>query len=729
MVWVLGPRETPAAIKHLLVNNHLPAAILSDFLVPADMSATVSPSRPDRLRATLDRVRGELLAERNAEGHWVGELASSALSTATAISAMTAVIKFAPAERKVDETFDEPTLRKLIRCGVEYLRGQQKQDGGFGDTDRSHSNIATSYLVLAASTLSDSIGEGALDPHDVERLNRYLDQAGRIEGLRRRYGKDKTFVVPIMNNMAIAGLISWDEVPALPFEAAVFPQSMYRFLQMPVVSYAIPALVAIGQARHFLGRRAWFPIRMVRAMSVGKTLRVLRRMQPESGGYLEATPLTAFVVMSLAATGRCDLSVVKDGLRFLDDSMRADGSWPIDTNLATWVTSLSIHALACDPQDDGSWYSDSLAEWHLGCQHKRRHPFTSAEPGGWGWTDLSGAVPDSDDTPAAILALAQMRSFADAGLRGRMDQAVDHGVRWLLRLQNRNGGWPTFCRGWGKLPFDRSSTDLTAHAIRAIAARMGQLQTEALGRRGAGTAEKSMVRACETATKRGQRFLRQQQTSAGGWLPLWFGNQDREDETNPVYGTAKVLIADCPDAAQEARAVDYLLRLQNQDGGWGGGESVVDKLREVVKRGERGVLESARGAEIPSLAISSFGDDLRSSVEETALAVEALATFGLRRRSAVGGEAGSSPRSGSQTSSEFLEFSELPEGVGKAIREGTEFLIASVEGNRHHFAWPIGFYFAKLWYHEQLYPLIFTVAALGKVLRLLESEHETDWPG
>ena len=30
---------------------------------------------------------------------------------------------------------------------------------------------------------------------------------------------------------------------------------------------------------------------------------------------------------------------------------------------------------------------------------------------------------------------------------------------------------------------------------------------------------------------------------------------------------------------------------------------------------------------------------------------------------------------------------------------------------------PIGFYFAKLWYFEKLYPLIFTVAALGRATR------------
>ena len=438
-----------------------------------DTSVVTTPQ--ERLRAeartALDRVRRELLDQRVDRGHWEGQLASSALSTATAISSLSAVLIHR--ERESLDDAGAGHLRAMIRGGMDYLRQQQNEDGGFGDTDLSHSNIATSYLVLAASTLANKVGEEGLESTAADRLGTYLDRAGRLDGLRKRYGKDKTFVVPIMNNLAIAGLISWDDVDALPFEAAVFPQSMYRFLQMPVVSYAIPALVAIGQARHFLGRRALLPIRLVRAASIKRTLAVLERMQPQSGGYLEATPLTSFVVMSLAATGRCELAVVERGLRFLADSYREDGSWPIDTNLATWVTSLSIHALACDPADRGEWCSDELVDWHLGCQHLVRHPFTGAEPGGWGWTNLTGAVPDSDDTPAAILALQQMSRYvdskSDSPRAAQMASAMNHGRAWLLKLQNRNGGWPTFCRGWGKLPFDRSSTDLTAHALRALA--------------------------------------------------------------------------------------------------------------------------------------------------------------------------------------------------------------------------------------------------------------------
>ena len=39
---------------------------------------------------------------------------------------------------------------------------------------------------------------------------------------------------------------------------------------------------------------------------------------------------------------------------------------------------------------------------------------------------------------------------------------------------------------------------------------------------------------------------------------------------------------------------------------------------------------------------------------------------------------------------------------------------AKVEAGGLHSPTPIGFYFAKLWYFEKLYPIIFSVAALGR---------------
>jgi hypothetical protein len=54
-----------------------------------------------------------------------------------------------------------------------------------------------------------------------------------------------------------------------------------------------------------------------------------------------------------------------------------------------------------------------------------------------------------------------------------------------------------------------------------------------------------------------------------------------------------------------------------------------------------------------------------------------------------------------------------------AIEEGLGWLTAAVVQKRHRQPAPIGFYFAKLWYHERLYPLTFTVAALGQAIRQL----------
>ena len=41
-----------------------------------------------RLDAALTTARAALLAERNADGHWEGELSSSALSTAVAVATL-----------------------------------------------------------------------------------------------------------------------------------------------------------------------------------------------------------------------------------------------------------------------------------------------------------------------------------------------------------------------------------------------------------------------------------------------------------------------------------------------------------------------------------------------------------------------------------------------------------------------------------------------------------------
>ncbi|HZT81647.1 MAG TPA: squalene--hopene cyclase, partial [Gemmataceae bacterium] len=405
---------------------------------------------PERLASAYRTALAALLAERTPEGHWVGELSTSALSTATAVSALALVDR----QRHAD----------LIAGGLAWLAANQNADGGWGDTTRSLSNISTSMLCRAAFHLCGADGRYPGTLHRVESwlAERYGGTPEQLaEAVRARYGKDRTFSVPILMTCALAGLVSWKEVPPLPFELACFPQSWFRFLRLPVVSYALPALIAIGQAI-YCHRPPWNPAtRLIRSLSRDRSLRVLEAIQPSSGGFLEATPLTSFVTMSLASIGLAEHPVARKAVEFLVKSVRPDGSWPIDTNLATWVTTLSINALAAAGELDSLDRRVEVRDWLLRQQYKERHPYTGADPGGWAWTDLPGGVPDGDDTPGALVALYHLDAACSP--------AFHDGFLWLWGLQNADGGMPTFCRGWGHLPFDRSGCDLTAHTLRAIA--------------------------------------------------------------------------------------------------------------------------------------------------------------------------------------------------------------------------------------------------------------------
>ncbi|HEX3313772.1 MAG TPA: prenyltransferase/squalene oxidase repeat-containing protein [Gemmataceae bacterium] len=579
-----------------------------------------------RLDAAFATAHGRLLAERNPAGHWTGELAVSALSTATAIGAFSL-------------STPSPGDAPLIAGGIRWLAQRQNDDGGWGDTDRSISNISTTMLVRAAFHLA---GADSAHGPTLRRSIAYLDArcgAGvrnHAAGIRARYGKDQTFSVPILTTCALAGLVDWNEVARLPFELACFPQAWFRYLQLPVVSYALPALIALGQAIH-QHRPPWNPVtRTVRHFSRGRSLRVLENIQPTSGGFLEAIPLTSFVVMSLASIGQSSHPVVVRGLDFLQTAVRPCGGWPIDTNLGTWLTTLSINALAAAGELDVLDRRAELRAWLLAQQGQVRHPYTGAEPGAWAWTDLSGGVPDADDTAGALLCLSH--------LDARGGPAIEAGIRWLARLQNRDHGWPTFCRGWGHLPFDRSGADLTAHALRALAAWLC---------RNEGTSflqgDHPLVR---RSIRPGLEYLQRTQRADGSWLPLWFGSQFAPDDDNPTYGTARVLLAysdlgvfNCEPAR---RGLDWLRSAQNADGSWGGATGVA------------------------------------GSIEETSLALETILAV--------------DPKSA-------------------AVGRGLAWLTDAIEAGRLDSPAPIGFYFAKLWYYERLYPIIFSVAALGRARR------------
>jgi squalene-hopene/tetraprenyl-beta-curcumene cyclase len=618
------------------------------FMTPSarkSLSEYEQPVTQERLAAAYFKARSCLLAQQSHEGFWTGELASSSLSTATAICALALV--------------DRIRFSALITGGIRWLLDHQHGDGGWGDTVSSFSNISTTMLCRAALTLGKDDLSERID-ESLRRAERYLEgvAGGRepqmlAQAIRARYGKDRTFSVPILSCCALAGLIEWSEAPPLPFELACLPASAYKWINLPVVSYALPALIALGIVQ-FSRRGSRNPVlRAIRQAAVPGALRKLEAIQPVNGGFLEATPLVSFVTMSLAGAGRAAHPVAQKGIDFLAKAVRPDGSWPIDTNLSTWVTTLSINALSEAGESFGQ-LAGPLRRWLLDQQYRSVHPFTSAAPGGWGWTPLPGAVPDADDTAGALIALRNL------GVTAESTGAAIAGLEWLLDLQNRDGGWPTFCRGWGHLPFDRSSADITAHALRALHSWKDVAHNPASAARGREVGKGDLPQRLQRSSRLGLRFLDDIQRPDGSWLPLWFGNQHSPNDENPVYGTARVLTAyrdlELRDSEAAQRGYRWLIACQCEDGGWGGSPGVPP------------------------------------SVEETALAVDALINCGD-----VGGS-------------------------DEALARGIHWLVERVEDGSFLNASPIGFYFAKLWYFERLYPLIFTAGALGRAFNFVSGD-------
>ncbi len=125
------------------------------------------------------------------------------------------------------------------------------------------------------------------------------------------------------------------------------------------------------------------------------------------------------------------------------------------------------------------------------------------------------------------------------------------------------------------------------------------------------------------------------------------------------------------------RAVGWLVSAQNHDGGWGGDVATP------------------------------------SSIEETAFAVEALASLL---------PSASSQASGAKGSGKGLGLAEATVSRARgALTLGVRWLEQATVRGKQFPPTPIGFYFAKLWYYERLYPLISTVAALSRVAALTDS--------
>ena len=114
--------------------------------------------------------------------------------------------------------------------------------------------------------------------------------------------------------------------------------------------------------------------------------------------------------------------------------------------------------------------SEHCVEWLLKTQHTAPSVLTDTPAGGWGVSDALGRSRTRSPRPVLCYLWPTLIDGTAEIDREHLERAATLGYRWLLAMQNDDGGWPTFCRDVDSQPLDASGVDPTAQSLRALAA-------------------------------------------------------------------------------------------------------------------------------------------------------------------------------------------------------------------------------------------------------------------
>lgn len=447
---------------------------------------------------------------------WVGVLSSSALATSMSIVAL--------------KLYDETRYSDRIQRGRQWLLRTQLGDGGWGDALIDESNINATSLAIGALTFTDTVG-GLDDTAYRTAMDKARERLERFGGFDAVGDPQRcTLSGPCRTVAALAGIMDWKKIKRLRPEVILIPARLRRTISTTFPAYLAISMLHSVKVDHPLNHFPSYP----RACEM--SLRWLAQTQGPNGSFEESAFLSSVIIMGLTATGHHDLPWVAPTVRFVLDSQRQDGGWPIDRDLETFDTDMTVFALKEAGVEVPA--ADQVRDWLLSRQFTERCFPTSAAPGGWAWAMPAG-WPDSDDTSYTLLALRQLGMPAS-------NPQIRKGARWLKGMQNSNGAWPTFVRN-SKMPFDHDCPYITGHVLTALyAAESIHPESRVL--------QKALV------------YLTKAQRYDGSFGSIWF----RE----ATAGTASVLEAlahlELLETPMAAGARDFLLRSQNEDGGWAG---------------------------------------------------------------------------------------------------------------------------------------------------------------
>ena len=524
-----------------------------------------------------------LIALQQPDGHWVFELEADATIPA----------EYVLLRHYLAEPIDAALEAKI----AVYLRRIQGDHGGwplFHDGAFDLSASVKAYFALKM------IGDSVDAPHMVRAR----------EAIRARGGASRSNVFTRMM-LALFDFIPWRAVPVMPVEIMLLPK-WFPF-HLDKVSYwsrtvLVPLLVlqalkprarnpkgiaieelflepphTIGLAPKAPQQKAlWFWFfrgvdlglrsitfpRRLRQRAIERALAwVTERLNGEDG--LGAIfPAMANSVMMFDALGYAEhhpqRAIARKSVEKLLAVHEPEGyCQPCVSPI--WDTALTCHALLEVGGDRAAAQACKGLEWLVPKQILdvkgdwiARRP--NIRPGGWAFQYANPDYPDVDDTAVVVMAMDRAQgSGANIDFRASIATARE----WILGMQSDNGAWGAFDADneyfyLNNIPFadhgallDPPTEDVTARCV-SMLAQIDETAPE--------TAPKSAVLAPALD------YLRRTQMAEGSWYGRW--------GMNYVYGTWSVLCAlnaaGIDHASSEVgKAMAWLVKIQNPDGGWG----------------------------------------------------------------------------------------------------------------------------------------------------------------
>lgn len=564
------------SIRAIIGHSAVPSVRIDMPFTSPDASVEPAPGVRTDVDRAIARAQAFLLNHQEPSGFWWGELESNPTMEAEFVF-FTHFLGIGSASR----------WTKIQN----WILSRQGSDGGWNLYHGAPSDLSTScecYLALKMTGLP-------ADSPELQRAKAFILSKGGIDKAR----------VFTKIWFALLGEWDWNGTPFLPPEMMLIPNrlpfSIYQFAMWsrativpmsillsvrpihPVAEYAtvdelflngredadlsLPAPSGLGIERllytsdrllKLSNRLPWNPARS-RALRAAENW--IRNHQEGDGSWGGIQPPWVYSLMALHVLGYPNNhEVMQKGLKGFDlYAIEDESTWRLQASISpSWDACLSINALldsGFDPDHPAvvrgvDWLIDRQIHTPGDWQMRAR----GVEPGGWSFMFQTERYPDTDDAAEVLLAIGR----GGASDAARQRDAVKRGMRWVLAMQSRNGGWGAYDKDntsviVTKMPFfdfgetiDPPSVDVTAHILEMLAKLGAPLETD------------QVAKALE--------YIWSEQEEDGCWFGRW--------GVNYIYGTGSVLPAleavghDMTDPRVQ-RAADWLESMQNADGGWG----------------------------------------------------------------------------------------------------------------------------------------------------------------